>query len=188
MRSERHRFWLTGLVIGSAIAFAAYGLVRWAPRIEAGGGPTAERAKEVLSQVTGIPAELLTVTNSAPLADTGIMRFKLVDPERKIHGVNLDALGNPVSNEDVKRAIQEFNNRGFVGKLEAELADLLTRAAPDRPINVAIWLEGPMLRPVRSMGVTREEDEANLQTVRAQIAAIQAPVVNQLRAMGQRII
>lgn len=188
MRRERHRFWLTGILIGSAIAFTAYGLARWVPRIEAAGGPTAERAKEVLSQVTGVPAELFTVVNTAPLADTGIMRFKLRDAEGKIHRVNLDALGNPVTNEEVERAIQEFNNRGFVGKLEAELADLLTRADPDRPIRVGFWLKGTMPRPVRSMGVTREEDEANVQTVRAQIAAIQTPVVNQLRAMGQRVI
>jgi hypothetical protein len=187
MRRDTPKASLRGFLVGLAVGLAGFGLGTRAPQIEAAGGVSAETAKDVLSQARGIPAEQFTVARSAPLGDTGIRRFKLVDPEGKIHEVNLDALGNPVSREEVERAVQELNHRSFVGKLEAELADLVARHA-NRPINVVFWLKGMTPRPLRSDRMTPAEDEADRQAIRAQTAAIERPLVNQLRGMGQRVI
>jgi hypothetical protein len=74
------------------------------------------------------------------LADTGITRYKLTDAQGKIYGVSLDSSGNPVTQEALARAVQAIDNKGFVGKLEAELANRLAQRS-NQPINVIISLK-----------------------------------------------
>lgn len=187
MYNSKRGCWCRGLVFVVAIAFLSWPAGGGLLRAEAGEGSSAEGARAAVSQATGIPTDQLTVAKAAPLADTGIRQFKLLDAEGNIYGVALDARDQPVSDETLERAVQEIDNRGFVGKLEAELADRLTQRA-NGPINVIFWLKGTTDQPLRGDRVTSEEYETKLRTIRTQIAAIQKLVADQLRALGQRVI
>lgn len=147
-------------------------------------GNLAQRARLEVSKITGIPADRLTIVNEAALADTGITRFKLTDAEGKIYGTSLDTAGNSVSQEALGQAIQAFNNKGFVGKLEAELANKLTQS--NSPIKVIFWLKEEAVAPSRGKTVT--ERQANLNTLKSRYAAIQQPLVDQLKANNQEVI
>lgn len=144
-----------------------------------------QRAAAEVSRITVIPVDRLTVVNQASLAGTEIKRFKIRDLQGKIYGVNLDAAGNPVSQEVVNQAIEAFNNRGFVGKLEAELANRLLQGSSN-PISVVIWLKAETVAPLT--GRTPAERQANLDILRTRYAKIQQPVVEQLEANGQQVI
>lgn len=177
---------LTVLIVSVATALTGTLAAGWL-HPEASEDAPAQRAKAVASSAAGVPAEALAVVRAAPLGDSGIQRFKLVDPEGNVHGVDLDATGTPVSLEAVEHAVQEMGERGFVGKLEAELADRTARGEPG-PIRVVFWLRGAMAEPLRDDGVTSAAYEARLGTIRAQVAAIQQPLVGQLQASGQQVI
>jgi hypothetical protein len=110
-----------------------------------------------------------------------------MDAQGKIYGVSLDSSGNPVTQEALARAVQSLNNRGFVGKLEAELANRLAQRS-DQPINLIISLKRMTAAPSRSATQTRTQYEANLRTVKNQNTAIQRSVVNQLNSSGQRVL
>jgi subtilisin family serine protease len=147
----------------------------------------AQRAKAAASQLAGVPSNELRVAKEAPLADTGITRYKLMDAQGKIYGVSLDSSGNPVTQDALARVVQSLNNRGFVGKLEAELANRLAQRS-NQPINVIISLKRTAAAPSRSATQTRTQYEANLRTVKNQNTAIQRSVVNQLKVSGQRVL
>jgi subtilisin family serine protease len=147
----------------------------------------ADRARAAASRLTGIPANRLSVAKEAPLADTGITRYKLTDAQGKIYGVSLDSSGNPVTQEALARAVQAIDNKGFVGKLEAELANRLTQRS-DKPINVIIFLKESAAAPSRGNVQSRTQYQANLNTLKTQNAEIQRAVVNQLKANGQRVL
>ena len=150
------------------------------------GSAMAQRARAAASQLTGIPAEGLSVLKESPLADTGITRFKLTDAQGKIYGVSLDSAGNLVSQEALRQAVQTIANKGFVGKLESELANRLGQ--DNSPINVVFYLEGAPSVSLRGNVQNRAQYEANLQTIKDRNAEIQKPIVNQLRENGQRVI
>jgi len=147
----------------------------------------AQRARAAASQLTGISAGDLSVVKESPLADTGITRFKLTDARGKIYGVSLDRAGNPVSQEGLRQAVQTIANKGFVGKLESELANRLSQES-NSPINVVFSLKGTPAAPLRGNVQNRDQYEANLQSVKGRNAEIQRPIVNQLRENGQRVI
>jgi hypothetical protein len=166
--------YLLGIFIFSALVLG--GLPFWT----LAEGASSERAVVVLSQALGISTEGLTVAGMAPLADTGVRRYKLIDAQGNLHGVNLDAAGSAVSNVKVERLLKEIDNRGFVGKLEINLADKLAKK-DDTPIKVLFWLKGETAPPRRGEGVKLAEYEAHLQTVRSQVAAIAWPFVDKLK-------
>jgi subtilisin family serine protease len=147
----------------------------------------AQRAKAAASRASGVPADALIVIGASPLGDSGIQRFKLVDPEDTIHGVDLDATGTPVTGEAVERAVQQMDEHGFVGKLETELADRAAKGEPG-PIRVVYSLQGAPADPLRGDDVTSEAYEARVAAIRAQVAAIQQPLVDQIRASGQQVV
>lgn len=188
-KCHRNRIiWFTLWLIVSVFAIPFWNLGSVSFQAEANDGPLAEKAKSVVSEAKGIPVTKLSIAKVAPLADTGIRQYKLMDTKGNIHGVDLDAFGNPVSREVVDQALQEINNRGFVGKLEAELADLLKQRDDSQTINVIFWMKGTTSPPRRGDRVTPEEYEANLRTIKNQVAAIEKPLVDMLKAKGQRIL
>ncbi|MEW6493970.1 MAG: hypothetical protein AB1589_15875 [Cyanobacteriota bacterium] len=71
-----------------------------------------QRAKLEVSQLTGTPANQLTIAAETTLTDTGITRFKLRDSQGNIYGISLDAAGNPVPPETLAQIIQAIENRG----------------------------------------------------------------------------
>ncbi len=144
-----------------------------------------QRAKLEVSQLTGIPANQLTIVTEAALADTGITRFKMTDSQGKIYGISLDATGNPVPTETLAQAIKAIENRGFVGKLEAELANLLEQGS-NTPINVIFWLKDEAVTPFR--GKTPAERQAYLDQLRVRQDQVQQPLVNQLKTNGQQVM
>jgi subtilisin family serine protease len=178
MRLDNLRRWSSGFVMLAAVVLTVWSAERGLPRTEAGEGTAAERAAALVSEATGRPAHELSVARTAFLPDRGIRRYKIVDAQGDIHGVDLDAAGNPVSGETVALAIQDLNNRAFVGKLEAELARHLSVRGDDSPIKVVFSLAGATFTPVPHEG----------RTIRAQVAAIVKPLVDQLRARGERVI
>jgi hypothetical protein len=113
----------------SAIVLACLALSLVSPKLETTAqtltDTRTERAKLEVSQLTGIPASELTIVNEAALADTGITQFKIRDSQGNVHGISLDAAGNPVLPETLGQTIEDIDNRGFVGKLEVKLAELL---------------------------------------------------------------
>ncbi|WP_292780810.1 MULTISPECIES: hypothetical protein [unclassified Nostoc] len=145
----------------------------------------AEKAKLEVSKTTGIAAEHLSVVNKATLADTGIMRFKLIDTQGNIYGVSLDAAGNQISQEVLEQAIQAINNKGFVGKLETELANRISQGS-NSPIRVIFHLKEETVQPYR--GSNRTEHQNHLNTLKSHYEAIQQPLVNQLKESNQRVI
>src|SRR4028118_2084351 len=179
------------------------------------GSAMAQRARAAASQLTGIPAEGLSVVKESPLTDTGITRFKLTDAQGKIYGVSLDSAGNLVSQEalrqavqtiankgfvgkreragelggqgPVRQAVQTIANKGFVGKLESELANRLGQES-NSPINVVFYLKGAPSVSLRGNVQNRAQYEANLQTIKDRNAESQKAIVNQLRENGQRVI
>lgn len=89
----------------------------------------AEKAKLEVSKTTGISTNRLSIANTATLANTGITRFKLRDIQGNMYGVSLDSAGNQISRETLEQAIQAINNKGFVSKLEAELANHIAQGS-----------------------------------------------------------
>ncbi len=145
----------------------------------------AQRAKLEVSQLTGTPANQLTIAAEATLTDTGITRFKLRDSQGNIYGISLDTAGNPVPPETLAQIIQAIENRGFVGKLEAELANLISQGS-NTPIKVIFWLKEEAVTPFR--GKTPAERQAYLQNLRTRRTQLQQPLVNQLDASGQQVL
>jgi hypothetical protein len=78
---------------------------------------------------------------AARLASAGIRRFKMLDQPGQLHGVDLDDAGKPVGHEEVQRAVNELTNRGFVGKLETDLAERLSTHDDMDVIYVILWLK-----------------------------------------------
>jgi subtilisin family serine protease len=190
MSNRRYAFCLRAFIIASAVSFIPWGLGQRLPEAKADEQSLAEKARAVLSQATGRAVDELTVVKQAPLASTGIRRFKVLDSQGNIHSVNLDDSGNPVSHEEVQRAAKDISDRGFGGKLEAELTDRLSAHDETNLVNVVFWLKGEEAptQPLRHQGLSEGERRSHLDTVRDQIAAIQQPVVDYLRAMGQQVI
>jgi subtilisin family serine protease len=171
-----------------AVVLVALALCTLWSRPESDEHATAMAAEQVATRTAGGPPAPPKVVRAAPLGDSGIQRFKVVDDQGDIAGVDVDAAGNPVSAEAVERAMQDLASRGFVGKLESELAGRVARGDDTSPINTVYWLSGAVAEPLRGDTVTPEKYEARLAGIRAQIAALQKPVADQLRASGQRIL
>jgi len=174
------------LVVAGASSGVLVALSRSTTAQEAS-SPRSQEAKSAISQITGIPADRFSVATEAPLANTGITRFKARDNQGKIYGVSLDTSGNIVSQEALGRAMEAIDNQGFVGKLETELANLVNQRS-NSPINVVFWLKGTAAAPFRGNVETQAQYEANLETIKARNTQIQQPVVNQLKANNQQII
>jgi hypothetical protein len=177
------------LAIGLLVPVAGLGILTAFNRVTAQQpeNSSAERAKLQVSQITRIPAERLTVAREAPLSDTGITRYKVRDDRDNLHGVSLDASGNRISQSALDQAVQTINNRGFVGKVEAELANFLTQSS-DSTINVVVQLKGAKVASVRGNERSNEQDDAKLNTIRSLNAAIQQPIVNQLKTKNRQVI
>ncbi|MCC5638781.1 hypothetical protein LC593_23700 [Nostoc sp. CHAB 5844] len=110
----------------------------------------AEKAKAEVFRTTGISPNRLIVGNTVSLANTGIKRFKVTDPQGTIHSVAFDAAGNLVSQEVVNQIVEKLSDRGFVGKLEAAL-DKLIKSGSDSPIDVVISLEQEIFQPFHAL-------------------------------------
>ncbi|WP_334855182.1 S8 family serine peptidase [Nostoc sp.] len=145
----------------------------------------AEKAKLEVSKTTGISADRLSVANKATLANTEITRFKLIDTQGNIYGISLDAAGNQISQEVLDQAVQAINNKGFVGKLEAELANRIGQGS-NSPIRVVFYLKGKTVKPYR--GSNRTEYQNYFSTLKSHYEAIQQPLVKQLKESNQRVI
>jgi len=78
--------WMRRIILASLVTttLVDWGLGSGRSRAEAGEGPSAERAKAVISQTMGIPADQLSAAWVAPLADTGLRQYKLVDTQGTI--------------------------------------------------------------------------------------------------------
>lgn len=148
----------------------------------------AKKARSQVSQSTGIPVNRLTVAKEAPLADTGIVMYKVIDAQGKIYNVYLDASGNSVSEAALRQAVQVIDNKGFMGgKVEPELANLINQRS-NNPIPVVFQLQGPTVPPIRTSGQTRAQADTNLNTIRSRNAAIEQPVVNYLKTHNQQVL
>jgi hypothetical protein len=190
MSNRRYLLCVRGVLIASAISCIAGGLGGRVPEATAEESSWATKARAVLSQATGRAVEELTIGRQSRLASTGLRRFKVLDRQGQIHSVNLDEAGNPVSDEAVQQAINERRNRGFVGKLEADLAERLSTQDDPDPIQVIVWVkagEGPAW-PLQPQEMSEEDRRSHLVTVGDQMAALQRPVVAHLRALGQPVI
>ncbi|MGH8606600.1 MAG: S8 family peptidase [Gammaproteobacteria bacterium] len=178
------------LAVASAVSLIAWSAGTASPEALAAPDSSAEKAMELVAEATGLAAKQLTVGRESLLAEAGIRRLKLVDSEGNIHGVALDDSGNPVSPEAVQEAVEELSQGGFVGKQETELAERLSAQRDAGLIKAVLSLRGrgPTNPVLRQEGLTDEERAAQLAAVRDQMAAIQAPVVDQLAASGQRVV
>ncbi|MBE9104345.1 hypothetical protein IQ229_05130 [Nostoc cf. edaphicum LEGE 07299] len=145
----------------------------------------AEKAKLEVSKTTGISADYLNVVNKATLDDTGITRFKLIDTQGNIYGVSLDAAGNQINQKVLEQAIQVINNKGFVGKLETELANRIAQGS-NTPIRVIFHLKGETVQPYQGSNPTEHQNHLN--TLKSHYQVIQQPLVNQLKESKQRVI
>lgn len=147
-----------------------------------------QEAKLRLFQSRGIPPESLTVVKEATLADTGITRFKMRDSQGKIYNVSIDASGNPVNEQALRQAVEAIENKGFEGKIEAELAKLLGQRSNNTAIDVVILLKGETVAPIQRNVQTRAQLDANLTQIRSVNAAKAKPLMNQLQGNNQQII
>lgn len=145
-----------------------------------------EKAREHISKQRGIPKERLNLKKEARLADTDITRFKLIDSDGTIYGVSLDANGNQVSDEVVNKALQAFNNKRFVGKLESDLVELIQKG-DNNPIRVAFYLKDDAIS-TPFQGNTREERQNHLKKRRNRYAEIHKPLIDELNAKGQTVL
>lgn len=148
-------------------------------------GLLSDKAKTVVSKITGIPVERLIIENEANLANTGIRQFKLTDPQGNLYNISLDSAGNEVSQEMVEKAWREFDNRGFAGKLESELASRIAQGG-NQPLRVIFHLKGEGGEPLQERISTNRQ--ARLDSVKNRIALIQKPLVNDLKGLGQEIV
>jgi subtilisin family serine protease len=188
MRSSSRRYWgFVALLVATAVAVASWGITTGLHSADAAAGPSAERAKAVVSQATGIRADEFTVVNVAPFGDTGIRQLKMMDRRGRLFGASLDAAGNPVSDEEMKHHARALGNRGFVGKLERELAERM-RGNPSDPIRTVWWMQGTTMQPLRGPNVTPQQFEQNLQAVATEVSAVVEPVMNGIKAMGGQVI
>lgn len=185
---RQNQFSFTRLAVACAVSLIAWSAGTASPEALAAPDSSAEKAKALVARATGLAADQLTVGRESLLAETGIRRLKLLDREGNIHGVALDDSGNPVSREAVQEAVDELSQRGFVGNQEAELAERLSAQRNAGPINVVFSLNGATTPVLRQEGLTAEARAAQLAAVGDQMAAIQAPIVNQLAASGQRVV
>ncbi|GJD23917.1 hypothetical protein RIVM261_088730 [Rivularia sp. IAM M-261] len=133
-----------------------------------------ERAKLKVSKITGIPTDKLTIVKEARLADTGITKYKLIDTQNNIYGISLNPDGSKTSEEALNQAIQAINNTGFVGKLEAELANRINQGN-NKPINVVIWLKNRDIQRLSNLNIPSG-------------AFLQEPLINLLKENNQQII
>ncbi|MBD6619644.1 hypothetical protein FNW02_28440 [Komarekiella sp. 'clone 1'] len=145
----------------------------------------AEKARLEVSKTTGISTDHLSIANTATLANTGITRFKLRDIQGNMYDVSLDSAGNQISRETLEQAIQAINNKSFIGKLEAELANRIAQGS-NSPIRVVFSLRAKTVRPYGQPN--RAEYQNYLNTLRSQYAVIQQPLVNQLQESNQQVI
>lgn len=145
----------------------------------------AEIAKIEIFRTVGIPLERLTIVNQATLAGTDIKQFKVIDSQGNIYGVSLDGAGNKISPEKLKQAVDAINNKGFVGKLEEELATLIAQYS-NSPIKVIFYLNSEMIPPYQ--GSSRTEHQAHLNKLKDRYAEIQKPIVDELKKRGQQTL
>ena len=176
----------TAVAAVSAFALTMWGLGTWSHQLQAADGPTAERAKAVAATTTGHAADRLSVIKVAPFADSGIRQFKLADDAGNIVGVDLDAVGNAVSPDELKNHGRRADERGFHGKFEAELSALLAGNSQS-PVRFVCLLDVPSEAPRRGEGVTEEEYESHLQLIASQIASRTKPVWDRVRALGGQV-
>jgi subtilisin family serine protease len=149
----------------------------------------ASRAKQVIAEETGLPVEDLNVGKASVLQNGALRLYKVSDPQGNVHAVTLDAAGNPASRNAVEAAVADANGRGFVGKLEKELADALAARADGPPINVVYWLADDATDlPAREEDETEGAREARFAAIRAHVAAVQQPVLAMLTQTGHQVI
>ena len=162
-----------------------FGLGYTMPEALAAPNSSAAQAKALVSQATGLSPDELIVGREALLGDSGIRRMKLIDGGGRVFGIALDETGNRASGTAVKDAIAEMNQKGFVGKLDAGLAQRLSAARDSGPMRVILWLKDTANQTQRQAGQTDETREAGLAS---RVAVLQQPSVNQLRSAGQEVI
>ena len=187
-RHLRRRHWkFSAWLLVAALGLAAGALIPGLRSATAAPGASGERAKAVAAAAAGISADDLTMVNIAPFGDTGIRQFKMMDRHGHVLGANLDAAGNQVSLEDMKHHARGLADRGFVGKLERDLA-LQMQANPNAPIRTIWWMRGTTIEPLRGPGVTPQQYEQHLQAVQTDVTAAITPVMNGITAMGGQIV
>ena len=178
-RGRNRSYGLIGLLIAIALGLAGGAVVIGLPSTDA----AAEQAKDAVAGAAGIGADELTVITAAPLGDTGIRRFKMMDRAGRVHAANLDATGNVVTDETMKRHAKQLGERNFVGKLERDLVEQMRRN-PHDPIRTVWWMQGSGMEPMRGRHVTPQQYAQHLQAVTADVATVVDPVMNGIAAMG----
>jgi hypothetical protein len=143
-----------------------------------------ERAKAEVVRTTGIPANNLTIGNQTTLAGTNIKKFKIIDSQNNVYFTSLDAAGNSVSKEVLNQAIEAFHSKSWVGRIEVALDNLIKQGL-NESIQIIIWLKEEPTAPSR--GRTPDERLANLNKLRVRNTAIEQPIVEQLKLLGQEV-
>lgn len=144
-----------------------------------------DRAKSAISRNTGIPVDALTIENETGVADTRIKQFKLQDQAGNLYNIALDASGNQISEETVDKALQDFNNRGFQGKLESRLTERIRKGGSES-IKVIFHLKSEAGEPFRGKTIT--ERQAHLEKVKARISASQQQLIEQVKSSRYQIV
>jgi len=102
--------------------------------------PKAQAAKNIVAQVLQVPASDLQVVSEVNV-DDNLTRTKVLHPKtRRISGINLDQNNRQVPAEQVQAILASKQAKDFKGKLEAELADKVSRSQPTATTSVVVWL------------------------------------------------
>jgi serine protease AprX len=104
-----------------------------------------------------------------------------------VWGANLDATGTQVSIEDMKHHARGVADRGFVGKLERDLAAQM-HGNPHAPIRTIWWMRGTTMEPMRGPNVSAQQYQQHLQAVEADVTSAITPVMNGITAMGGQVM
>src|SRR4028119_1843528 len=98
--------------------------------------PKAQAAKSIVAQVLQVPASDLQVVSEVNV-DDNLTRTKVLHPKtRRISGINLDQNNRQVPAEQVQAILASKQAKDFKGKLEAELADKVSRSQPTATTSV----------------------------------------------------
>jgi subtilisin family serine protease len=99
--------------------------------------------------------------------------------------VALDVNGNQVNDEVLEQAFQEFNNRGFEGKLQSKLAERIRKGGGES-IRVIFQLRSEAGEPFQ--GKTDTERQAYLERVSARISTNQRQFVEQVKGGKHQVV
>jgi hypothetical protein len=106
-----------------------------------------QAALNYVANVLRVPASELQVVSEVNIDDK-LTRTKVLHPKTgRISGINLDQNNRQVPAQQVRQILASKEARNFKGKLEAELADRVSRSQPTGSTSVVIWLKTSQTPP-----------------------------------------